>query len=299
MYQFRPEKILIPVDFSDTSLLAIRHGVFVARFTRAELFLLHVVNLHYETQDLFLPYVQVDRSEVENKAMQKLEGLAEEIQQEFNIQPTCLIRTGSPSFEILHVAEELGISLITMGTHGYGPLQELIIGSVALKVLTKSPCPTMAMSVAAEQKGYSRILLPIDTSAHTRQKVNYAVELAHSFKASIEIVGLLGANEDKEKPAMELILKQVEGIANELKVSHHTALLEKVKNRATATVEHANTSGADLILIMSDQDAELTGLFLGPYAQQIIHNSKVPVLALRPKDLSVNAANILGGTSGI
>jgi len=299
MRHFTPEKILIPVDFSDTSLLAIKHGVFIARFTKAELFLLHVVNLHYEAQDLFLPYVQIDQSEIENKAMTKLESLADELQKEYGISSNCIIRTGSPSFEIVHVAEELNISLIVMGTHGYAPLQEFIIGSVALKVLTKSPCPTMAMNSEADHKGYSKIVLPIDTSAHTRQKVNYAIEFAKHFNASLCILGLLGSDETNEKPGMELILSQVKVLAAESSVSCTVNLLEQLKNRATATVEYIKHHAADLIIIMSDQDAELTGLFLGPYAQQIIHASTVPVLAIKPIDLSVNDVSILGGTSGL
>jgi len=299
MYHFTPKKILIPVDFSETSLLAIRHGVFIASFTKAELHLLHVVNLHYEAQDLFLPYVQIDQSQIENKAMEKLEALSDELQKEFGVSSSCIIRTGSPSFEIVHVAEELEISLIVMGTHGYAPLQVFIIGSVALKVLTKSPCPTMAMNSEADHKGYSKIVLPIDTSAHTRQKVNYAIEFAKQFNSSLHVIGLLGADDAKEKPAMELILSQVKALADRASVTCSVQLLEQVKNRATSTVDYANQNAADLIIIMSDQDAELTGLFLGPYAQQIIHASKVPVIAIKPLDLSANNLSILGGTSGM
>ncbi len=299
MIHFTPEKILIPVDFSETSLLAIKHGVFIARYAKAELHLLHVVNLHYEAQDLFLPYVQIDQSQIENKAMSKLEALSEELLKEFGISSNCIIRTGSPSFEIVNVAEELGISLVVMGTHGYAPLQEFIIGSVALKVLTKSPCPTMAMNSEADHKGYSKIVLPIDTSAHTRQKVNYAIEFAKKFNATLCVLGLLGTDDTHEKPGMEVILKQVKALADEAAVKCHVQVLENVKNRATATVEFTTHHAADLIIIMSDQDAELTGLFLGPYAQQIIHASKVPVIAIKPVDLSVNDVSILGGTSGM
>lgn len=299
MIHFTPKKILIPVDFSETSLLAIKHGVFIARFTKAELYLLHVVNLHYEAQDMFVPYVQIDQSQIENKAMTKLEALSEELLKEFGISSQCIIRTGSPSFEIVQVAEEFGISLVVMGTHGYAPLQEFIIGSVALKVLTKSPCPTLAMNSEADHKGYSKIVLPIDTSAHTRQKVNYAIEFAKQFHASLSVVGLLGADEIHEKPSVELILNQIKTLALQAGVNCSVNLLEQVKNRATASVEFTQQQGADLVIIMSDQDAELTGLFLGPYAQQIIHASKVPVLAIKPIDLSANDGTILGGTSGM
>lgn len=299
MYRFQPQRILIPVDFSETSQLAIKHGLFLARYTKAELYLLHVVNLHYEPQDLFLPYVQIDRSEIENKAMSKLEAFSEELLHEYGVSANCLIRSGSPSFEILSVASEYDISLIVMGTHGYGPIDELIIGSVALKVLTKSSCPTMVMNVEASHIGYKKILLPIDTSAHTRQKVNYALDFAREMHSGVEVLGLLGSDETHEKPAIGLILNQIAELAKERGVPCNSTLLEGVKNRADASVEHSLVCGADLVVIMSDQDAELTGLFLGPYAQQIIHSSPIPVIALKPKDLSAGDASILGGTSGL
>ena len=72
-----------------------------------------------------------------------------------------------------------------------------------------------------------------------------------------------------------------------------------VKNRATATVNYCEKNGGDLVIIMTDQDAELSGFFLGPYSQQIIHLSKVPVIAIKPKDLFVDSVSYLPGTSGV
>jgi nucleotide-binding universal stress UspA family protein len=193
----------------------------------------------------------------------------------------------------------MGMSLVVMGTHGYSPLQEFMIGSVALKVLTKSACPTMAMSSEATHKGYNKIVLPIDTSAHTRQKVNFALEFAKQFNASLHTIALVGADEESEKAKLELILSQIEGLASEKQVIFHSKMITQVKNRATTSVEYVNEVGADLIIIMTDQDAEISGFFLGPYSQQIIHNSKVPVIAIRAEDLSANDGSILSGTSGM
>lgn len=299
MIHFKPSKILIPVDFSETSLLAVKHGVFLARYTKAELYLLHVVNLHYDAQDIFFPFVQINQSEIENKAMKKMQTFAEELKAEYAISPNCIVRTGSPSFEIVNVAEELGISLIVMGTHGYSPIQEFMIGSVALKVLTKAPCPTMAMNSAADHLGYSKIVLPIDTSAHSRQKVNYAVEFAKTFNATLHALGLLSSGDENEKPSLELVLKQIGEIAGAAGVKYHSEIVSQVKNRAVATVDYAVETKSDLIIITTDQDTEFSGIFLGPFSQQVIYASKVPVIAVKPMDLSANDGSILGGTSGI
>lgn len=299
MNNFNASKVLIPVDFSDTSLLAIKHGAFTAQLTQGNVYLLHVINIQFFSQDVFLPSVSVHKqTDFEKIAQDRLLELGKQVTSEYGVKVECITKIGSPNKEITEIAKEIGASLIVMGTHGYSAIEELVIGSTALKVITKAPCPTMAMNSDADHKGYNKILIPIDTSAHSRQKVNYAVTMAKNFSASVHAVALLDNNEETEKPAMELILHQIENVTKKEGVSYHHDVISKVKNRATSTVEYANKIGADLIVIMTDQDAELSGFFLGPYSQQVIHLSKVPVICIRPVE-SDTALSILGGTSGI
>jgi nucleotide-binding universal stress UspA family protein len=194
---------------------------------------------------------------------------------------------GSPSAEVSKVAKEIGASIVVMGTHGYSPLEELVIGSTALKVITKAHCPTMAMSSEAKQHGYGSIVLPIDNTVNSRQKVHFTLEFAKRFGSTVYGLGLLSSGEAEEKPAMELILRQVHDLAREKGVQFKSEILDSVSNRANATVQFVEKVKGDLIIIMTDQDAEISGFFLGPYSQQVIHNSKVPVIAIKPQDLFV------------
>lgn len=299
MNNFNASKVLIPVDFSETSMLAIKHGAFTAQLTQGNVYLLHVINIQFFSQDIFLPQVKVHtQTDFEKIAQEKLLQLGDQVKLEYGVKVECITKIGSPNKEITDIAKEIGATLIVMGTHGYSAIEELVIGSTALKVITKAPCPTMAMSSSAKHKGYNKILIPIDTSAHSRQKVNYAVTMAKNFSASVHAIALLDNNEETEKPAMELILHQIDNIAKKQNVPYHSDVISDVKNRANTTVEYANKIGADLIVIMTDQDAELSGFFLGPYAQQVIHLSKVPVICIRPVE-SNTPMSILGGTSGM
>jgi len=298
MIHFHSSKILIPVDFSETSLLAIKHGAFIAQFTKSELYLLHVVNTPGISQNMFVPTISIeDNSGIEKKALAKLTEVAGDVTTEYKITPKCIVKIGNPSTEVTSIAKEIGASLIVMGTHGYSAFEELVIGSVALKVITKAPCPTMAMSNAATHKGYNKIIMPIDGTVNSRQKVHYTIEMAKKFDATVCAVGVLTANEENEFAGMEVILSQIKKIADEHGVKIQTEILKDVKNRATATVNYSEKNGADLITIMTDQDAELSGFFLGPYSQQVIHLSKVPVIAIKPEDLFVDDTNfpISGG----
>lgn len=296
MIQFKHSSVLIPVDFSETSLLAIKHGAYFAQFTKADLYLLHVINTKFGATNMFLPSVSIeDYAEIEKKAGAKLDELTQEIQKEYGITAKCLVRIGSASNIITEVAKELNTSLIVMGTHGYSPLQELVIGSTALKVFTKAHCPTMAMNDLSKHKAYKNIVLPLDNTANSKQKVNYAIGFAKKFNATLQVAAFLAEDESSDVPATNTVIHQIKELAKEQGVHVESKIVMNVGNSAKATVKFCEEHNSDLIIIMTDQDAELSGFFLGPYAQQIINLSKVPVIALKPKDLFVKEVSFSPG----
>jgi nucleotide-binding universal stress UspA family protein len=300
MIHFKSNNILIPVDFSDTSLLAIRHAAFLAKYTKGDVHLLHVINKMYEHYAVVEQPLHIDDPQkYETSASNKLNELADSIRSEYGVSVNTIVSLGNPTKEIIKNAQDIKADLIVMGTHGYSPMEELMIGSNTLKVITKSECPVMTMSVDAQRFGYKNILMPIDTSGHSRQKVIYTMELAKIFSAHVYVAGILGKDDDNEKAGMEVVMNQIKKIANEKNVMCSTEILNQVKNRADATMTHATKVKADLIVIMTDQDAEISGFFLGPYSQQVIHHAKVPVIAVTPEphddDTDVSP---FSGTSG-
>ncbi len=300
MIHFNSNTILIPVDFSETSLLAIKHGAFLAQLTKGDIHLLHVINRHYESYVVIGQPVTLDTtSKMTSTVTAKLNELANNIKAEYGLNVNCIVCEGNPTSEIIKTSKEIKASLIVMGTHGYSPLEELVIGSNALKVLTKGACPVMVMSEKATKLGYTNILLPIDTSEHTKQKVNYTMELAKKFSAHVHCVGIVAHDEETKEAPMGVIMNQIKAIAKEKDVMCTTEVLTGVKNRATATVNYGQKVNADCIVIMTDQDAELSGFFLGPFSQQVIHLAKVPVIAVKPEEHPENINfSLLSGTSG-
>lgn len=298
MIHLNTNKIIITTDFSETSYLAIKHGAFLAQYTKGEIFLVHIITKHWEKFNVFTPSITIDNIEKASTAVQeKLAELSADITKEYGVKVTTVVNSGSPTTEIVRFAKEIEAGLIVMGTHGYSSWEDLTIGSNALKVLTKSPCPVLTMSEHANKLGYKNIILPIDTSPRTRQKVVLTLELAKQFAAKVFAVGLLTEDEANQKPAMEVMLNQVAVAAKNAGVICSTELVENVNNRAVETVKYSEKVSGDIIVIMTDQDAELSGFFLGPYALQVIHHSKVPVLSVKPEEHPENANwTMLAGT---
>ena len=67
-------------------------------------------------------------------------------------------------------------------------------------------------------------------------------------------------------------------------------------NIASLTMKYGEKIKADLIVIMTEQEENLTGLLLGPFAQQVVNRSKIPVMSITPKiNHEGGAVNFMAG----
>ena len=288
--------ILVSTDFSKAANNAVQYAAKLAAQQKAKLILINAFAIPLGGYDSMAPMESI--SSIKDYALKELTKLMNEILNHHkHLEVECSVELGNPVVVITDLALQLKPDLIVMGTHGYSAWEDLTIGSNALKVITKSPCPVLTMSQFASNLGYHKIILPIDTSEHSRHKVVLTIELAKQFTAQIFAIGLLSSDEGSKKPAMEVMLHQVETAAAKAGVVCKTELRENVKNRAVETVNYCEKMDGDLISIMTDQDNEISGFFLGNYALQVIHHSKVPVLSIKPEEHPENVSySMLSGT---
>jgi nucleotide-binding universal stress UspA family protein len=147
----RQPHILAPVDFSDEGRPALDAAADLAnRHPGAKLTLLHV----YQLPNLVLPegYILASPQQLEAllaKVSEKIEQLrqrAVELGADTHVESVA----GVPWLEIVRYAEQNGVDLIVMGTHGRTGLRHALIGSVAERVVRHAPC---AVLVVRNQKG--------------------------------------------------------------------------------------------------------------------------------------------------
>jgi len=135
---FELKKILVPVDFSDCSRKALRYALSFARQFGAELTLLHVVQPYLPVAEMAL--VETESTEDAHEALQELRGLVGD-----EVPCRTLVRTGSPPYEILGAAKELGIDLLILSTHGRSGLEHVLMGSTTDKVVRQAGCPVLVV----------------------------------------------------------------------------------------------------------------------------------------------------------
>ncbi|MBN8703681.1 MAG: universal stress protein [Bacteroidetes bacterium] len=283
MKKFSITQLLIPIDFSETSYLALEHAIFMARLFKAEIILLNVVEKNWENFSVLMPEIKVlEPSKLVDQLEQKLEEVADSIFEEHGIRCEALVTSGSICNEVVTIAADRDVSLIVMGTHGISGVEEFFLGSNAYKVVTRAQCPVMSVQAHAKKIGFSQIVLPIDNSDHSRQKVAQVAVLAKNYGSIINVIGILSENDDiVDENKLSIKINQIEAYFKAIDIVCNTKVV-KGKNHAALTINYANELNADLIAIMTDQDDD--GIFLSPYAQQIVNHSKIPVLSITPEE---------------
>ena len=139
--------ILHPTDFSEPSRHALGYAVSFAREFEGKLYILHVIeeisSAMYFDMLQAPPLVQL-MNDIENQARKALdEILPPEVRGA--IPTEYLIRRGVPFLEIIRCAGQIKADVIVCGTHGRTGLKHALFGSVAEKVVRKSPCPVLSV----------------------------------------------------------------------------------------------------------------------------------------------------------
>ena len=127
------------------------------------------------------------------------------------------------------------------------------------------------------------IVVPLDNSDDTRQKVNMAATFAKTFGSTIHLLGLYTSTAKDVRAIVNKYISMVQRHFEKTGVQYQTKFIEVGKNVSLDTIDYANSVNADMIAIMTEQESSLSNLIMGTYAQQMLTNSKIPVLTVRPR----------------
>ena len=140
-------RILYATDFSELSEWALGYAMYLARKCSAQLHCVHVVDDSYQYW-LTLDAAAIPAGPpVEQLAEAAEKQLAEFVASKVPAELTAVkkIVRGRPFVEIIRYAREKKVDIIVMGTHGHSGLTHILMGSVAEKVVRKSPCPVLTI----------------------------------------------------------------------------------------------------------------------------------------------------------
>lgn len=266
--------LLVPVDFSEHSLNALDCVMKMKNKIGSEVTLVHV-----KPSNFFKSFFgsTSSKEQLEEEIQQKLKHLKTEYAYDFPFYD----REGAIYKNIVQVAQETEAEMIFMGTHGHSGFEEFWIGGNAYKTVSAAPCPVITVRESFQSSSFKNIVLPIDQSEHTRQKVPFTADFAQRFGATVHVTGICTDSDEETVIQMRQYTNQVlEYLKKHVVPAKHDMLFGK--NITEITLEYAQQNHGDLITIMTEQELNPSNLIMGPFAQQMVNHSPIPVLSLRP-----------------
>tara|TARA_B100000902_G_C27321777_1_gene925165 strand:- start:7982 stop:8869 length:888 start_codon:yes stop_codon:yes gene_type:complete len=277
-------KILVPIGFSDQSLIALGQAFNLAKIKKSEVFLLSVIEENQSFFNLFGDS-EIDIDRMKSQLKQKLDDIANKYSKEFNVSVETVVARGSVYEKITEVSELISADLIVMGTNGTPKgITKRFIGSNAEKVVRSAKCPVITIKGNSHSDGCKNIILPLDLEKQTKQKVSYALEYARYWNSTVRIVSVVLQDNNEIRNHLKRNLILVEDFITKAGVNCTSELLEAERkiSLSEAILNYEKKFQSDLIMIMTKKEESFSDN-LSVTARSLIYNSEIPIMSIRPK----------------
>jgi nucleotide-binding universal stress UspA family protein len=286
------DTILVPTDGSDGAGAATRNAVTLARAFDATVHALSVVDdrvtdpeiagLDGELMDFF-----------EERARGSVEAVAASAE-DAGIGCETAVERGVPHRRILEYADENGVDLVSMGTHGRTGLDRLLMGSVTERVVRKSDVPVLTTRADQPPSEYEDVLIPTDGSETASTAVEHGVAVAEATGARVHAlavvdVGSLAAASDTGTGISTVIESLRAGCERavgsvreecEARGVEVTTAVTQGSPRA-AILDYVDEESVDLVAMGTHGRSGVGRLILGSVTERVLRKSVAPVLTVR------------------
>lgn len=289
--KFAPKQILVPVDFGELSLLALKYAAVGAIQFGAGLIVLHAERFEAP------PYVLADEYDrildKLNKQRQNAEAyLAEHVKKTLgsvadHLTIRYIIVDAHPVEGILQTAETEGVDLIVMGTHGRVGFQRLYLGSVTERVLRGAKIPVFIVKQKErefidvndprERPRLKKILCPVNFTPTAQLALMHAASIASRFNSQLTALYIDERKELSEEQAKEKICWW---LPEEVSALCSVEPMVKSGNAAEQIVATAQEGNYDLLVFGADRRPFLKAILFGTTTEALLRSSPIPMLVV-------------------
>ncbi|MDF0676422.1 MAG: universal stress protein [Nitrospira sp.] len=283
------KRILFATDFSSCAHHAEGYVTFLAKAYEATVTILHVLEIY---EGAYVTTVQ-DPSETH----ERLDDIVRRLAQPAG-RVKCQQRAGIPDTIISETAQEVSADLIVLGTHGRTGLRHVLLGSTAERVLTMAPCPVLTIRKPEKVEGqgatkpihFKQIAVPIDFSDCSLDAVEYGVQIAKNFDASLTLLHSLeplsygidltfGHTAEQNRQQIATRLKLVADEVQSQGVSARTVIRGGLPS--DSILDFIDSSDCDLVVMGTHGRRGISHLMKGSVVEAVLRRASCPVLAAK------------------
>lgn len=293
--------ILFPVDFSECSRALNAEVEWIANWFQSDVTLMHVVEI---------PAVWTGLAEAPWMDTIPIDGLIADAKKRLDDYPFELaagrvfreVAAGDAVWNIKKWIDEHKVDLVMMGTHGYGPWRQALLGSVAMKLLHDVDCPIWTHSRTQLEEGPSmritRILCALELTPEAVPLLRFVKDFAQGCGASVRLIhAMTTAEGSSQKYLNKELYDGLRGyIAKEIEQLQHTAGTDFpltitdgfiAKDVAACAVDR----DAELVITGRGKAQERFGTFR-THTYDIIRHAPCPVLSYSAPGAEENSCEV-------
>jgi nucleotide-binding universal stress UspA family protein len=277
MHKYR---ILVPVSFRPQSDAALKYARRIAQQRKGMITCLYVVEKpgfitgRFITRELEMQIrrdAELHLSSTVNRIFKSDKTVAFEL----------IVTSGKVHHKILEKASELKTDLIVMGRSDSVDLTKNYLGSNASHVMARATMPVLSIR-SSKNILANHILFPLDLSNPVTIKIAKAIEIAQLQKTRFSVCTILDPGRISLESAYRERLKEIKKLISdhEIECTVHLKITGELISEAILSL--AGELRSEQILIMTQKEPDITELFIGSTAREVLKKSEIPVLSFTP-----------------
>jgi nucleotide-binding universal stress UspA family protein len=279
-------KILCPIDFSNSSLNALEFAARIGEKHRSDLTLLFV----FTEEELNVLLEKSEESVTYDNWKQKVEnnfkGLIEEVKatsiKKGLADCKYLLKQGDLIRSIKEAVKEGGFNLIVMGTKGVSDITETYVGSNTVQVIEKSDCPVLCVPEKASYKKFKKIVYATDYQEEDKKAISQLLAFATPFKAHVNILHVSHSNKLFEKAVYEDYKNEILTYLNYKDLTFTIQIYEDEINNGID--EYMIQENAELLVLLTKEKTFFEKMFTKSLSESMSYFVDYPLLIYKVSD---------------
>lgn len=275
------KKILVPTDFSKSSITALEVAFDIAKKANSEIIVLHVVE--EATSDSYSITGEWHKDNWDDriftyrlleKAKKQLEKLVKEPR--FSaVKLTGELRLGNPFHGMTTIIAQHKVDLVVMGTRGHTKLEELVIGTNTERVVRHSKCPVLTVHKRPATTEFKNIVY---ATAMSRDEEVFSRIVKRTQQLYNSTIHLVRINTPGDFQRDRVVKDYMEKFAKKLQLKNYTVNVFNDISEEEGIIYFSDSINADLIAMATHGRTGFAHVMAGSVAEDVVGHAKRPVL---------------------
>ena len=273
-------KIMVPIDFSENSILALETALVIANKLESDLRMVYVIPKGSYAKGL------EDHVGADDHPQDKLTRLLAQYRQSYAVKGKFdfAILEGNIAQELINKCKYDQTTLVVTGSHGVSGISENWIGGNAYKLICNATCPVLVIRPGMKfNNRFQRIAIPIHIKKSSRQMLPTVAGVAKLFGSKAIVVGYQTSTMRYIFNKITMAISQVEHYLKNVGVEVEMSTMLVGDDYLGKLLEVVSTQNADIMSV----DVQNVGSFFAdrfrPHLTNVINNSPCPVLTIPVK----------------